>query len=86
MTAAEIAEALGMALSTVSAWLKRVGLGKSSRLDPLEPANRYERRHSGELVHVDVKKLGRFKVPGKRVVDDRHASRGYGWDFVHVMV
>jgi transposase InsO family protein len=86
MTAAEIAEALGMALSTVSLWLKRIGLGKRSRLEPPEPPNRYERRHPGELVHVDVKKLGRFGVAGKRVVGQRHSSRGYGWDFVHVMV
>jgi transposase InsO family protein len=86
MTAAQIAEVLGLALSTVSAWLKRIGLGKRSRLEPPEPPNRYERRHPGELIHVDVKKLGRFKVAGKRVVGDRHSSRGYGWDFVHVMV
>jgi DNA-binding transcriptional ArsR family regulator len=59
MTAAEIAEVLAMALSTVSLGLKRSGLGKRSRLDPPEPPNRYERRHPGELVHVDVKKLGR---------------------------
>src|SRR6266700_2705670 len=52
MTAAEIAESLGLALSTVSRWLKRIGLGKRSRLDP---PNRYERRYPGELVHVDIK-------------------------------
>jgi transposase InsO family protein len=86
LTAAEIAEVLGMALSTVSLWLKRIGLGKRSRLEPRELPNRYERRRPGELVHVDVKKLGRFGVAGKRVVGDRHSSRGYGWDFVHVMV
>ncbi|HZO77762.1 MAG TPA: IS481 family transposase [Solirubrobacteraceae bacterium] len=86
MTAAEIAEALGMALSTVSLWLKRIGLGKRSRLNPPEPPNRYERRQPGELVHVDVKRLGRFKVAGKRVIGGRHGSRGYGWDYVHVMV
>jgi transposase InsO family protein len=86
MTATEIAEALGMALSTVSLWLKRIGLGKRSRLEPPEPPNRYERQRPGELVHVDVKKLGRFGVAGKRVVGDRRSSRGYGWDFVHVMV
>ena len=86
MTAAEIAELLGLALSTVSLWLKRIGLGKRSRLEPPEPPNRYERRYPGELVHVDVKKLGRFGVAGKRVVGQRHSSRGYGWDFVHVMV
>jgi transposase InsO family protein len=86
MTAAEIAEALGMALSTVSVWLKRVGLGKRSRLEPPEPPNRYERRRPGELVHVDVKKLGRFAVAGKRAVGERHASRGFGWECVHVMI
>ena len=58
MTAAEIAECLGLALSTVSAWLKRIGLGKRSRLEPPEPPNRYERRQPGELVHVDIKSSG----------------------------
>jgi transposase len=56
MTAAEIAEILALPLSTVSLWLKRIGLGKRSRLDPFEPPNRYERRHPGELVHVDIKR------------------------------
>ena len=56
MTGAEIAECLDMALSTVSAVLARIGLGKLSRLVPLEAPNRYERRHAGELLHVDVKK------------------------------
>ncbi len=64
MTAAEIAEILGMALSTVSLWLKRIGLGKRSQLAPLEPPNRYERRHPGELVHVDIKTLGRISTLG----------------------
>src|SRR3954449_532312 len=67
MTAAEIAEVLGMALSTVSRWLARIGLGKRSRLAPPEPPNRYERRRPGELVHVDIKKLGRFGMAGKRM-------------------
>jgi hypothetical protein len=57
-----------MALSTVSLWLKRIGLGKRSRLEPPEPPNRYERARPGELIHVDVKRLGRFAVAGKRVV------------------
>jgi hypothetical protein len=56
-TAARIAVALGAALSTVSAVLKRGGLGKRSRLDPPEPPNRYERRRPGGLIHIDVKKL-----------------------------
>jgi transposase InsO family protein len=86
MTAAEIAEVLGLALSTVSLWLKRIGLGKRSRLEPPEPPNRYERSRPGELIHIDVKKLGRFGVAGKRIVGKRHASRGYGWECCHVCV
>src|SRR4051812_1109077 len=66
MTSAEIAECLGMALSTVSAVLKRIGLGKLSRLEPPEPPNRYERRRAGELLHIDVKKLGRINGAGWR--------------------
>jgi transposase len=61
MTAAEIAEVLAIPLSTVSLWLKRIGLGRRSRLVPPEPPNRYERRHPGEVVHVDIKRLGRSR-------------------------
>jgi transposase InsO family protein len=88
MTGAEIALCLGMALSTVSGILTRVGLGKLSRLDPPEPANRYERRHPGELIHIDVKKLGRIgDGAGHRVHGDRRKrSRGVGWEYVHVCV
>jgi transposase InsO family protein len=86
MTAAEIAEALGLALSTVSAWLRRTGLGKRSRLEPPEPPNRYERKRPGELIHVDIKKLGRFGVAGKRAIGNRNASAGYGWERCHVCV
>ena len=95
MTADEIAECLGMALSTVSRWLKRIGLGKRSRLEPPEPPNRYERKRPGELVHIDVKKLGRIIVPGHRVTGNRSVrARGAGnrrfgkagWEFCHVSV
>jgi transposase InsO family protein len=95
MTAAEIAEILGLALSTVSLWLRRIGLGKRSRLKPPEPPNRYERRHPGELVHVDIKQLGRISVrgAGHRVTGNRksqfHSHRGprqTGFEYVHVMV
>src|SRR5215216_2794524 len=98
MTAAQIAELLGMALSTVSLWLKRIGLGKRSRLAPPEPPNRYERRRAGELVHVDVKKLGRIseRGAGHRVTGRRNTSvRSYRggverkltrFEYVHVMV
>jgi transposase InsO family protein len=96
MTAAQIAELLGMALSTVSLWLKRIGLGKRSRLAPPEPPNRYERSRPGELVHIDVKKLGRILKPGHRVTGNRRGQahthrdgknvRLAGWEFVHVCV
>lgn len=94
MTAAEIAEVLAMALSTVSAVLRRIGLGKRSRLDPVEPPNRYERRRAGELVHLDIKKLGRILSAGHRMIGSRKSQRkvgpkrlgAAGWEFVHVCV
>jgi transposase InsO family protein len=87
MTAAEIAESLAMPLSTVSAVLTRIGLGKRSRLEPPEPANRYERKRAGELLHIDVKKLGKIGRPGHCVNGDRRSrSRGIGWEYVHICV
>jgi transposase InsO family protein len=90
MTGAEIAFCLGMACSTVSAVLGRIGLGKLSRLQAPEPPNRYERRHPGELIHIDVKKLGKIRGgAGHRITGKRsglHRNRGIGWDFVHVCV
>jgi transposase InsO family protein len=96
MTAAQIAEVLGLALSTVSVWLKRIGLGKRSRLEPPEPPNRYERRYPGELVHVDIKQLGRISVKGAghRVLGHRGSQVGIRgvkgrqtrFEYVHVMV
>ena len=86
-TGPEIAETLGMPLSTVGAVLTRHGLGKLPRLQPDEPANSYERPRPGELVHIDVKKLGRIGRPGHRVNQDRRTrTRGIGWEFVHVAV
>ncbi len=87
LTGWEIAERLGMPLSTVSTVLNRIGLGRLSRLEPPEPANRYQRERPGELVHIDVKKLGRIGRPGHRVNGDRRTrSRGIGWEYVHVAV
>ena len=96
MTGAEIAFCLAMAVSTVSAVLLRVGLGKLSRLERPEPPNRYERRHPGELIHVDVKKLGVITGVGHRITgkrDSQNANRKArrrgapkGWEFVHVCV
>ena len=87
-TSTRIAAALRMPVSTVCAVLKRIGLNRLSKLEPPEPPNRYCRRHPGELVHVDVKKLGRFNKPGKRVLGegrDRRSPRA-GWEAVHVCV
>jgi transposase InsO family protein len=96
MTGAEIAFCLGMALSTVSAVLTRIGLGKLSRLEPPEPPNRYECRRPGELLHIDVKKLGRIRGAGHRVTGQRTSQAKTrrdgrrtgvaGWEFVHVCV
>jgi transposase InsO family protein len=98
-TGPEIAELLSMALSTVSGILTRIGMGKLGRLG-LEPARRFERERPGELIHIDVKKLGRIeRGAGKRVRDglrqhyntrrtDRAGVRRktVGWEFVHIAI
>jgi transposase InsO family protein len=93
-TAAEIAETLGMALSTVSGILTRIGLGRLGRLG-LEKPVRYERSRPGELLHVDVKKLGRVAGIGHRISGNRASQRGryqrrlqgkLGWEYVHVAI
>jgi transposase InsO family protein len=98
MTGAEIAEVLSMAHSTVSGILTKIGLGNLGRLG-LEPAQRYERERPGELIHIDVKKLGRIhagaghRVTGKRgrYTGSRTDAEGrtrsvVGWEFVHVAI
>jgi len=98
LTGAEIAELLGMALSTVSGILQRIGMGKLGRLG-LEPPQRYERERPGELIHVDVKKLGRIQGgAGKRITGvTRNASPRrrdrdgvercvIGWEYVHIAI
>jgi transposase len=98
-TGAEIAELLDMALSTVSGILTRIGMGKLGRLG-LEPAIRYERARPGELIHIDVKKLGRIQGgAGKRVRDGRkqhytgrrtdpegRRRNVVGWEYVHIAI
>ena len=87
MTGSEIAETFSMPLSTVSAILTRIGLGKLSRLEPPEPANRYERRRPGELLHIDVKKLARIDGAGHRVTGSRRGqTRKPGWEYVYVCI
>ena len=87
LTAAEIARRLGMPRSTVAAVLKRRGLERLSCLTPKPVAVRYERRRPGELLHLDVKKLGRFRRIGHRITGDRtRSTRGAGWEFLHVCI
>jgi transposase InsO family protein len=99
LTGQDIALALSMAPSTVSGILARIGLGKLSRLEPLEPPNRYERARPGELIHIDIKKLGRIQGgAGKRITGKtqnpsprRRDAEGVdrcviGWEYVHVCV
>jgi transposase InsO family protein len=90
-TGPEIAETLVMPLSTVSGILQRIGMGRLGRLG-LQPAERYERERPGELIHIDVKKLGRIARPGHRVLGRQsaggHHRRRYeqGWEFVHIAI
>ena len=97
-TGAEIAELLGMAVSTVSGILTRIGLGRLGRLG-LEPAQRYERARPGELIHIDVKKLGRIhdgaghritgkrgRYTGKRTDAEGKARNVVGWEYVHIAI
>jgi transposase InsO family protein len=87
-TSTRIAATLELPTSTVCAVLSRLGLNRLWKLGPPEPPNRYCRRHAGELVHVDVKKLGRFRRPGHRVLGrgPGRNQRGAGWEAVHVCV
>ncbi len=88
LTGPGIALRLGMPRSTVGLILRRLGLGRLTALEPRPPQNRYERAAPGEMIHLDIKKLGRFAVEGHRVTGDRRAgrSRKAGWDFLHVCV
>ena len=87
-TARTIGCQLGIARSTVSAVLARRGLGPLASLEPPVAPCRYERRHAGELLHLDIKKLGRFRKPGHRVTGVRTACRTQqaGWEFVHIAI
>ena len=84
----QIARDAGVSPATVSRILRAVGISRARDLDPPAPVVRYEREHPGELIHLDIKKLGRFEKPGHRVTGDRTLgqSRGAGWEFVHVCI
>src|ERR1700761_5639415 len=89
-TGKQIAVEVGVSPATVCRVLKRRGLNKLSALEPAEPIRRYERETPGELIHLDIKKLGRIGSVGHRIagrragVVNRHI--GIGWEFVHVCI
>lgn len=87
MTARAIARQLGLARSTVAAVLKKLGLNRLKLLEPKAPIRRYERKTPGELIHLDIKKLGRIRGIGHRITGNRHKrARGIGWEFAHVCI
>ena len=87
-TGKQIAAELGVSPATVSRILKRLGLNRIGALEPAAPVRRYEREKPGEMIHLDIKKLGRFARAGHRATGDRQGCRnkGAGWEFVHVAV
>ncbi len=88
-TGKQIAKVTGVSPATVSRVLKRLGLNKLTALDPAQPIRRYQRQYPGEMIHIDIKKLGRFDRIRHRITGDRTGqsnSRGIGWEFVHVCI
>jgi transposase InsO family protein len=86
-TGGRIAAALELAVSTVSLWLRRLGLERLRKLEPTPVVVRYERRRPGELLHLDAKKLGCIGQIGKRINrDPRTRVRGIGWEYLHVCI
>ena len=87
-TGTQIAAEVEVSPATVSRILRRLRLSRIRDLEPAEPVRRYEREHPGELIHIDIKKLGRFVRPGHRITHDRQKgeSRGAGHEFVHVAI
>ena len=88
LTYRQIALQLGLGQSTVARIVKRAGLNRLAYLDPPKPANRYEYAAPGDMLHLDIKKLGRFRRPGHRVTGDRANTpkRGPGWEYVHIAI
>jgi transposase len=96
-TGKQIAQVTGVSPATVSRVLKRLGLSRMRDLQPREPIRRYEREYPGELIHLDIKKLGRFERVGHRITGDRTRqsstrgrrqgqSWGVGWEYAHVCI
>ena len=88
-TGQQIAAEVGVSPATVSRTLRRLGLNRLKALEPAEPVRRYQREHPGEMIHIDIKKLGRFSRIGHRITGDRTGqslTRGIGWEYVHVCI
>ena len=92
-TGKQIAADVGVSPATVSRILRRLGLNKLKALELVAPVRRYEREHPGELIHLDIKKLGRIDGVGHRITGDRKGQsnrrargQGLGWEFVHVCI
>lgn len=88
-TGKRIAAEVDVSPATVSRVLRRLGLSRIRDLVPAEPVRRYERQRPGELIHLDIKKLGRFERVGHRITGDRRGqsnTRGVGWEYVHVAI
>jgi transposase InsO family protein len=88
-TGNEIAAEVGVSAATVSRILKRLGLNRLAALEPAEPVRRYERAAPGEILHIDIKKLGKFNRIGHRITGDRTGqsnARGVGWEYVHLAI
>jgi transposase InsO family protein len=88
-TGEQIAAEVGVSAATVSRILKRLGLNRLSALEPAEPIRRYERAAPGEIIHIDIKKLGKFNRIGHRITNDRAGqskTRGIGWEYVHLAI
>jgi transposase InsO family protein len=88
-TGQQIARDLGVSPATVSRILKRLGLNRIAALEPVEPVRRYERAAPGEIIHIDIKKLGKFNRTGHRVTGDRTGqsnTRGVGWEYLHLAI
>ena len=94
LTGKHIARETGVSPATVSRVLKRAGLSRLKDLEPAEPVRRYEHAAPGELIHLDIKKLGRFERVGHRITGNRKGQSnprgrkqgGYGWEYVHVCI
>ena len=92
-TGKQIAAEVGVSTATVSRILRRLGLNRLSALEPAEPIRRYQRENPGELIHIDIKKLGKFNRIGHRITGDRTGQssqrsrgKGPGWEYVHVCI